>query len=195
MKTILNIRGAHCSGKTTAVRMFLSKHPNYVDEFYVGKHKTSITRLKDMNVIVLGRYDQGACGGCDRYKGGTHVKQTIMRVANMYNPEAIIYEGIMYSITFKMANEIAMMSERMGYHWKSVFLFRSYDNMLDLLQKRNNGKKVNLKSVYTKYERSIAVYEKLIQNKRDVEFENMTDKSIEYIGSIIEKRINNIMGE
>lgn len=189
MKTVLNIRGAHCSGKTTAVRMFLSKHPNSVEEFAVGKYKTAITVLKDANIVVLGRYDQGVCGGCDRYKGGEHVKQTIVKVAERYNPDVIIYEGIMYSITYKMADEIANLCERIGYQWKSVYLFREYDNMVELLESRNNGKTVNMMAVNTKYERAMAVYRKLAESGRNIHMVDVTRQPIERLQEIVENEV------
>lgn len=189
MKAVLNVRGAHCSGKTTAVRMFLNKHPHFVEEIMVDGRKTPITVLEDKSIIVLGRYDQGECGGCDRYKGGSHVKSAIINVVKKYNPDLIIYEGIMYSVTFKMAKEIAALSAGLGYQWRSVFLFREYEAMLSLLEKRNNGKVVNLKAVSTKWERAMAVFKMLQKNGFVVKFVNVTDLPIDKLSDIIEDEI------
>jgi thiol-disulfide isomerase/thioredoxin len=186
---IINIRGSHCSGKTTAVRLFIEKNKNEVIETIVNGIKTHITLVNDGKVVVLGRYDQATCGGCDRYKGGGHVKATLQYVVKQYRPEVIIYEGIIYSITFKMATEIADLSNKMGYEWKSIYLFREYNESMEFLEKRNHGKQVNVEAIYAKYVNVNRVFKKLLANNYNVKKIDVTGKSIEYLGDIIENEI------
>lgn len=189
-RTILNIRGCHCSGKTTLVRSLINKKQHTVEELACLGYKTYVTVCDGGKTVVLGRYDQGACGGCDRFKGGAHVKATIIEVVRRYNPNLIIYEGIMYSVTYKMATEIAKLATDVGYQWVSLYLFRDYQEVLKLLTERNKGKQVNQKAVYTKYERAGVVYEKLRETGYTVKKVNVTGVSIPQLVLLAERFIN-----
>ena len=189
-KIVLNVRGAHCSGKTTSVRGFINSHPNHIETAILGGKKTDYTVIEDLNVIVLGRYDQGMCGGVDRYKNGNHVKEAIVYIAQTHNPDWIIYEGIMYSVTFKMADEIADICSRIGYVWESIFLYRDFAEMIDFLEDRNNGKPVNLEAVTLKWERVQAVYQKIISAGRSVKKITVTGMPKKLLENIINEEIN-----
>lgn len=186
---VLNIRGAHCSGKTTAVRLFTQKHDAEVIEVSTKGFKTALTILKDINVVVLGRYDRNKCGGCDGFKGGDHVKAAIVYAVKNYHPKAIVYEGIMYSITFKMATEIASLSNTLGYEWRSVYLSRSREESVRLLYERNGGKSVNLKLFDDKRRIAETVYLKLASNGMNVKKIDATGKGLEFMGGIVESEI------
>lgn len=194
-KIVLNVRGAHCSGKTTSVRGFINSHPNHIDTAILGGKKTEYTIIEDLNAVVLGRYDQGTCGGCDRYQSGNHVKEAIVYIAQTKNPDWIIYEGIMYSVTFKMADEIADLCAHIGYDWKSLFLFRDYTEMIDFLEHRNNGKPVNIQAVTLKWERVQAVYQKLLSAGRSVKKINVTGMPKTGLENIINDEISRKQAE
>ena len=192
MKKILNIRGCHCSGKTTSVREYINSCNHFVLEENINGLKTSFTVLTGGNVVVLGRYDQSACGGCDRFKGGNHVKRALVYAVNKWNPDVIIYEGIMYSVTYKMATEMAQLSKELGREWKSIYLFREYPQMLEFLNERNNGKPVNQKAVKAKYDIVERVYQKLKANGYNVERKNVTGVPKEELGEYIRKEVQNV---
>lgn len=180
-KTVLNIRGTHCSGKTTAVRSIIETHPNEIVETKINGWKTSFTILDGGATVVLGRYDQSACGGCDRFKGGNHVKLALKYVAQNYRAETIIYEGIMYSITYKMATEIAQLANSLGYEWESIYLNRDYEEMIKFLKQRNKGKPVNIENVNMKYERAFWAYKKLLETGYNVKFIDVTNTNKEQL--------------
>lgn len=188
-KKILNIRGCHCSGKTTSVREYINSREHEVVEELVNGIKTSFTLVPEENVVVLGRYDQSACGGCDRFKGGDHVKSALIYAVTKWNPDVIIYEGIMYSVTFKMATEIAQLSKDLGREWGSIYLYRDYPQMLEFLRERNNGKNVNQKAVTQKYEIVERVYQKLKAKGYKVVKRNATGKSKKELGDFIRNEI------
>lgn len=188
MKTVLNIMGAHCSGKTTAVREYMSHYDNRVETIDAYGWKSPITVLSN-NVVVLGRYDQAACGGCDRYKGYDQVRKTIYAVMEKYAPEAIIYEGIIYSTTYRGASITAEMSKKKGYTWKCLFLWRDIPSSLELPEQRNNGKPMSLEMVFSKFdmvERAYRLRSQVYETKRV----DVTQKTVVELGELINEAIN-----
>ena len=183
MKKVINIRGGHASGKTSAVREYIKQHSGVVQRIEAGKYTSDITICG--NVIVLGRYDCGGCEGCDRYRGFDQMKRTLVEVVRKYNPEAVIYEGIMYSVTFKGAHEIAILCRSLGYEYNAILLERNREQQLAYMEIRNGGKNRNMKSFDAKIERARISTRKLMEAGEKVKRVDVTDMSLQQLAGII----------
>lgn len=184
MRKVINLRGGHCSGKTSAVREYIRQHGGSVEKIDLGKYTSEVTIVPG-GVVVLGRYDSGGCEGCDRYKGFDHVKRTIIEVVKRYQPQAIIYEGIMFSITFKGTYEIALLCRSLGYEYEAVLLERDRDQQMAYMEIRNGGKQRSMNGFDQKIERARSSSRMLKEAGEKVRRVDVTDMSIKQLAGVI----------
>ena len=143
---IINPRGCNASGKTTATREYIKKFPEAHLEQINGAW---VTKCSD-KVYVLGRYDKKN-GGCDGYSGRDQVIQTIDAIIDGYNPSVIVYEGMLYSTSAKLAKDIDRMFRPKGYEYQGIYLYRKFSSIIRLLEARNGGADYNIASIYNTY--------------------------------------------
>ena len=187
LRCILNVRGCNASGKTTTVREFI----NTFESPHVEMLGSSVITVCSQDVIVLGRYDKKN-GGCDGYKGKDQVISTIEAAIRTKRPRVIIYEGMIYSKTCKMAVDVQEKITKYGYGLRIIYLHRSFESILDLLEKRNGGSDYNPLNIYRTYEAVQRAYEKLKAANfciRKIEVENY---GIDDMKAIIPKSISDI---
>lgn len=184
MKKIINIRGGHASGKTTTVREFVNSNKTRVETIYIYGLKTDLTIFEERSIIVLGRYDQEGCVGCDRFKGGNHIKKALYYVANNYKPEVIVYEGIMYSVTCKLSSEISDLSNQLGYEWIGILLYRTIENQKSLMETRDRKKEYNEDNFNAKYRtamRSFQMLQEIGKNVKAIDVNNFKKQDMKKI--------------
>lgn len=183
---IINVRGAHASGKTTAVREYVKKHGGIVEKIESGKWTSDITVINNGKIIVLGRYDIDGCTGCDRFKCFDQTYQTLKAVIAKYSPETIIFEGIMFSVVFKGSYEVAKIAKAYGYSYLGILLRRNRDEALSLMERRNGGTQRSLENFDAKRMSAERSAQKLVEAGEKVIALDVTGKSKEELCRILE---------
>lgn len=186
-RCILNVRGCNASGKTTTVREFINSFESPRIETLEGN---TITVCSE-DVVALGRYDRKN-GGCDGYKGRDHVINAIESVIRVKRPRVVIYEGMIYSKTYKMAVDVRDKFARYGYPLRIIYLRRSYESILDLLEERNGGSDYNPLNIYRTYESVQKAYEKLKADGFDIRKINVEKYKLDDMKIIIPTAIRDI---
>ena len=188
MKTIngivINPRGSNASGKTTAVREFIKNFPN---AHLINVEKSVVTQCSD-KVFALGRYDKKN-GGCDAYSGRKQIEETIDALISDYEPLVIVYEGMIYSTSARLALDLDAALKPRGYYYHGLYLHRPFADVLNLLEQRNGGADYNVGSVYDTYRAAWNAYEKLRLSGAIVEKVEVGKMSAESMGELIWRAI------
>ena len=184
---IIQIRGGNACGKTTTVRQFVNKHNLQIKTIEVGGISTDIS-TDNKGIVVLGRYDK-LNGGCDLYKNRKHVIDTILYAIKNIKPKLIIFEGILYGITYKMGYDIHKIAKMYGYKYKGITLYRSKENGMKILALRNNGTYYNEDHFLQKYKSSLVAHDKLIKSGVDMILINTDNVPENEMYKIIENNI------
>lgn len=159
---IIQIRGNNGTGKTTLVRRFISGKKYRIITFYVLGRQIECTKIDD--IIILGRYDQNECGGCDSaVKNAEELKILLGKVTNKEKPKTIIFEGVMYGKTFSLSYEIHKYCKAIGADYIALCLIADFETTLERIYRRNGGKKVNVENLHSSWKSSIRSNNKLKQ--------------------------------
>lgn len=173
MKKVIQLRGTNATGKTTAVRQFIGHGSFSILEIKVGGNDVEYCYDKERNIVVLGRYDDRECGGIDgRIKSVGALNDSIVKVLREVGPEHLIFEGVVYGLTFKFAYELNFVCDKLGYHYTGLCLTPPLDDALMRLYQRNGGKEINVEHLQNRYFSSIRAYNKLKANGVDVKMIN-----------------------
>ena len=154
---IINVRGSNASGKTTAVREFIK---SYGDDTAIEQVAGNIVTRCGSDAYILGRYDKKN-GGCDGYSGREQVLAAIKAVIKEKRPRVIVYEGMIYSKTVKMARDIAQMFAGQGYRYKGIYLRCRFAEVIRRLEARNEGKAYDILSVKKTYDACYSTYKSI----------------------------------
>lgn len=161
---IINVRGSNASGKTTVVREFIK---SYGDDAEIEQINGNIVTRCGKDAYALGRYDKKN-GGCDGYKGRDHVFAALDSVIIEKQPRIIIYEGLIYSKTVKMALDVAQTFARYGYRYKGIYLRCRFAEVIRRLEERNGGRKYNILSVKNTYDSCLSAYKSIKAKGLDI---------------------------
>lgn len=150
----INIRGTNGSGKTTLASKFIEVDMTSMVYFVDGLNKTAFMYSPRLNVLLIGGYRVGKCGGCD-----TLVKEQIVKLLTLawMSSANIIFEGVLvsdskepyYHLMKEMSNTIA---PRL---WGFAYLKTSFEECLNRISARNGGKDFNAELVAQKYKNAI----------------------------------------
>ena len=186
---LIQIRGCNGSGKTTMMRQFVEKHNLSIKEIKVNNIQTFISSSEDMKTIVLGKYDRKT-GGCDLYKNADHVVKTIYQLIKEYRPNTILFEGLIYGLTFKFAKELADNVKNYGYDYKGICLYLDPEEAIKRIYIRNGGKDINQEYIYNKTKSFLTSYNKLKEANYNVKLYDTSKVAINNLIDIIEKEAN-----
>lgn len=126
----------------------------------VGPRKIECHKIND--IIIIGRYDKAACGGCDAaIKTGEELKNTIAKIVRTLKPSIIIFEGVMYGKSYGFTYEIYKYAQAIKADFVAICLEPSFDVSLERIYSRNGGKEVNVKSLESGWRGSIKSNKKL----------------------------------
>ena len=164
---IIQIRGCHGVGKSTAVRQFIEKHGLKETAVEVGGKKVPIQVSEEKDIVVLGRYNI-QCGGCDLFHDKEQVLSTIKKAIEVYRPEIIIFEGVMYGATKSFSMVAEKFAKKNGYAFVMIYLHDDFEKICRRIQLRNGGKDWNLQNTYSKFRGSAMSTDYLIKNGYDV---------------------------
>lgn len=196
MKKLINIRGAVCTGKTTAVRQFCERRGFTVEEMELPDAIVHVSVVGDGSIVVLGDYSRPVnCTGTDlfhRKDGSSGTKETLwnslIAVARKHNPQIIIYEHMLTSQLFKSTKDIADVGRMLGYEYFGYQLFRSEDSRFDLLKKRS-GAKAKTKNFFQNSKRVNRSTVMLNEGGYPVKVINVEAIPVENMWSIVENAI------
>ena len=104
MSVVVNVRGTNGSGKSTLVRRLISCCEVEILRGFFGVEGY---HLKDINTYVVGDYETGDCGGCDRISSQDQIRSMIAGYAERGN---VVFEGAImttcYNPWLKFSREV-----------------------------------------------------------------------------------------
>lgn len=186
---LIQIRGNNASGKTTTVRQFIQRNNFEIKEISIKGKKTFITTNEDNSIVVLGRYDKKT-GGCDLFDNKEHVFNTIIWVIVNLRPQTIIFEGMIYSFTYKFASILSDYVRKYNYKYVGICLYIPVELSLERLYKRNGGKQINEKMLCEKAKAMLGAYKKLYEKGYNVKILDTGKIKEEVMYQILENELN-----
>ena len=186
---VIQIRGSNGAGKTTTVRQFVQKNNLEIEEILIKGKKTYITTNKEHSIVVLGRYDKKT-GGCDLFDDNEHVFNTIVWAIINLRPQLIIFEGLIYSFTFKFASKISDFVRKYNYKYTGISLFLEPELALERIYKRNGGKQIKEQLIFDKTKAMVISHKKLAESGYNVKMVNTGEIKEEDMYKILENELN-----
>lgn len=140
---VVNVRGCHGVGKSTAVREFIARvGEEGTHSVPTPKFNSPVTFCKG-NICVLGNYQQTS-PGCDRYSGKHQIHDTILALIYEYTPRAIVYEGAICSKTARGTLELVSKLNSTKYEYRGLTYCAPFSTIYSNIMERNGGNEVNL---------------------------------------------------
>lgn len=153
MSKFIQVRGSTGTGKTTAVRQFLQITGGFVlHQITVRGKQYPFYHNKEKNIVVTGVYGKRNTDGLD---GVITDKDTmfnyLISIVTSVKPETVVFEAVMYGLSFKFANELAEELKKRGYEYIGIVLDPPWQFAYNNIMKRNGGKNINVKSLKAKF--------------------------------------------
>lgn len=162
---MIQLRGTNATGKTTAIREFINHGDFRVAELDLHGRKIEYHWDDQREIAILGRYDQRVTGGIDGYiTSKNELMDAIVRMIKTVKPRVLLFEGIVYGVTFKFAYDLCRVLKQMKCEYTGLCLIPPLEVALDRLALRNGDKPVDYMSVQNKWFTANRAYEKLRQN-------------------------------
>ena len=182
---VIQIRGCNACGKTTLVKQFIENK-----QLKQKKYK-KIKYYEDNGIIVIGDYSKDGCCGCDAdFSNKIELFDTILYFVKNMKPRYLIFEGLMYGITFEFSYNLKKYLEKNNCGYKAIYLTSDFKTIVERLNERNKGKEVNYEHLIDKYESAEKAYIKLKANKIDIVKYNVKDIKKEDMFKLLEDEIN-----
>lgn len=160
MKKVIQVRGTNGTGKTTAVRSLIERGDFKV--YFVTVRGKEYPYTYDGKIVIGGRYDTRECGGLDGViKDREVLKDYIVKLLKMLQPDALILDAVMYGTTFKFAYELNIACKSLGYTYIGITCAPPLDVSLQRVYMRNGGKEVNVESLQKRHFSSVKAYKRL----------------------------------
>lgn len=162
---VVQLRGTNATGKTTTMRQFIEKGDFEVKSIFVGSRDIEYHWDNDRRIAIIGRYDKAMSGGVDGYiTNKDFLRDTIIRMVRTIKPEVLLFEGVVYGVTFEFAFKLSRVLKTLNYDYIGLCLLPPLDVVFDRLAKRNGDKEVDYMSVQRKWFSASSAYEKLRKN-------------------------------
>lgn len=159
---VIQLRGTNATGKTTTLRQFMNRGHFAVKTIRVGTRDIEYHWDSERRIALLGRYDQAMSGGIDGYiTDKDYLRDCVLRIMKVVKPEALLFEGVVYGVTFKFAYELARVLKTMGIEYIGLCFLPPLDIVFDRLAIRNGGKEVDYMSVQNKWFSASKAYDRL----------------------------------
>jgi len=185
---VIQIRGSNGAGKTTIVRQFVQKNNLQIKEINVKGKQTYISIDESGRLVALGRYDKKT-GGCDLYDNTEHVLNTIIWVITNIKPKIILFEGMIYSLSFAFAKKVSDLVQEYNYKYLSISLYTNFDVVLARIYKRNGGKEIKENLILDKINSIIKSHKKLKESGYNARMIDTSEINEEDMYKIIEGEI------
>lgn len=162
---VIQLRGTNATGKTTTIRQFIERGAFEVRSIRIGKRDIEYHWDNERRIAIIGRYDQAMSGGVDGYITDKNLlRDTIIRMLREIKPEALLFEGIVYGVTFQFAYELARVLKAIKCDYVGICFLPPLDVVFDRLAERNGNKEVDYMSVQSKWFTAERAYHKLRDN-------------------------------
>lgn len=149
---IVNVRGCNGSGKTTAVRALLGINVKIIRDVA----PCPITLDESKEIALIGPYEEGKCGGCDRIKTFALTQETIRCATERYRH--VVFEGVIVSTVF---GSWATFCREVPFVW--AFLDTPLEVCLKRIYGRNGGIEIKTELVESKWRTMQRIEEKAKQ--------------------------------
>ena len=162
---VIQLRGTNATGKTTTIRQFIERGNFTVRSIVISRRAIEYHWDEDRRIAIIGRYDQAMSGGVDGYITNKDLlRNVIIRMIKVIKPETLLFEGIVYGVTFQFDYELARILKTLRYEYIGLCYMPPLDVVFDRLAQRNGGKEVDYMSVQNKWFTASRAYEKLYKN-------------------------------
>lgn len=187
---VIQLRGTNATGKTSTIRQFIDKGDFVVKSINMGARDIDYHWDERRKICVVGRYDQAMSGGIDGYiTNKDFLRDVIVRIVKSIKPEVLLFEGIVYGVTFKFAYELQRLLNRWGVEYIGICLNPPLNVVFDRLAIRNGDKPVDYMSVQNKWFTANRAYEKLKRSGVNVKTVDTSNIPKELMYKIIEDEI------
>lgn len=159
---VIQLRGTNATGKTTTIRQFIERGNFTVETIRVGIRDIEYHWDSAKKIAIVGRYDKRMSGGVDGYIAEKKLLQNvILRMVTRIRPEVLLFEGIVYGVTFQFAYELSSLLKKLKCEYIGLCFLPPLDVVFDRLAERNGGKPVDYMSVQNKWFTARRSYEML----------------------------------
>lgn len=186
---IIQIRGSNGAGKTTIVRQFVQRNNLEIKKVNIKGKETCISTNKNGSIVVLGRYDKKT-GGCDLYDNTEHVLNTIMWTMINLKPKIIVFEGMIYSLSYKFASKVSDFVKKYNYQYIAISLYTNPDVVFERIYKRNGGKPIKENLILDKIKSVKTSHNKLVSNGYNSKLIDTTNINENEMYKVIEGELN-----
>jgi shikimate kinase len=151
---IVNLRGAHGSGKTYVAKQLLERWAPVLPQ-YDGSGRVIGYRTSN-GVYIIGKYDpERHCGGCDgfRDRDGVKAQDQVCDLIRQWAPRGdVFFEGMVAAGTFGRWFDLEKeLKAELGTRWVWAFLDTPLQKCLENIQIRNGGKPIIESHVVKKF--------------------------------------------
>ena len=105
-------------------------------------------------------------------------------------PEIIIFEGLIYGLTYKFASILSDYVKNYNYKYYGICLYIKPDIAIERLYIRNGGKKINEQYIFNKTKSAMSAYKKLAANGYNVKMIDTSNIKENEMFKILEDCIN-----
>lgn len=190
MARVIQLRGTNATGKTTAIRQFINRGTFSVKEIPVAGRQIEYHWDAGRRIAILGRYDQCMSGGIDGYITSKELLgSAILRIVKCIQPNALLFEGIVYGVTFQFAYDLNKALKRADADYVGICFIPPLDVALERLKDRNGGKPVDVGSVQNKWFTASRAYIKLKEAGVNVKVVDTSRIQKQEMWKIIEKEL------
>lgn len=162
---VIQLRGTNATGKTTAIRQFIEHGQFTIQSIEVEKAPIEYHWEERRRIAILGRYDTRVTGGIDgRITDKNLLKFAIIKMIKTVRPDVLLFEGIVYGVTYKFAYELARILRGLGADYTGICFMPPLEVVFMRLEQRNGGKVVNYMSVQNKWFTAQSAYKRLKQS-------------------------------
>lgn len=161
---VIQLRGTNATGKTTTIRQFILRGHFTVKSITVRKTEIEYHWEEERKIAVIGRYDKAVSGGVDgSITNKDMLRDAILRIIRAEKPEYLLFEGVVYGVTFQFAYELNIVLKRLGYEYIGLCFMPPLEVAFERLAERNGGKPVDYMSVQNKWFSANKAYHKLLE--------------------------------
>ena len=192
MPKLIQVCGINGTGKTTLMRKVIAGQPD-IRKIQVAAGSKQFDVLTNDTVCVLGRYGDCACAGIDGYiRDKDELKALISNALRLKIAPVVLFESVIYGLTFKFRKGVADACRQNGYEYQAVQLIAPVEMLEQRIYERNGGKRVNMEMIYTKQKNMVNGGKHLRQTGEKVltiDTSNRTpDEVSEIVKAIMESR-------
>lgn len=190
MKKFIHLRGSMATGKTSTARAVLARGNYEVRFIDIGGKNYPYMLDESKRWIVTGRYDTRECGGLDGViKNRNVMKVYLNRLMREVSPDVIVFEAVMYGMTFKFGKECAELCKGNGYEYTGVLLAPDLGMAFSNVYKRNGGKPIDEDRFAEKYYRAVEAAKKLKAAGIRIAVEDTSQYEKDELYKIVEKQL------